>query len=142
MSKIISFLLVFFSVSFYSYSQDNTHALTVSIAGLQKNKGKVFVAVYNSEASFLNNNMMTKSATVVVSNNSAEITFKNLKKGEYAVSVFHDENDNNKLDTKIFGIPKEPYGFSNKAKGFMGPPEFSDAKFMLSESKKITITVK
>ena len=45
------------------------------------------------------------------------------------------------MDTKIFGIPKEPYGFSNDATGFMGPPKFKDAKFTIEANKTITIKV-
>ena len=39
------------------------------------------------------------------------------------------------------GIPIEDYACSNGAKGFMGPPKYSDAKFKLSESKIITIKI-
>ena len=44
----------------------------------------------------------------------------------------HDENENNKLDTNFLGIPKESFGCSNNAKGFMGPPKWEDAKFEIS----------
>jgi uncharacterized protein (DUF2141 family) len=40
-------------------------------------------------------------------------------------------NSNNKLDTYFFGLPKEKYGFSRNAKGFIGPPSFKKAKFTL-----------
>jgi uncharacterized protein (DUF2141 family) len=52
--------------------------------------------------------------------------------GTYAVACFHDENDNGKLDTGLFGIPKEGTVVSNHAKGFMGPPSFDAAKFSFS----------
>lgn len=39
------------------------------------------------------------------------------------------------------GIPKEDYGCSNEASGFMGPPKWNDAKFELKENKVITITL-
>ncbi|MEN8835700.1 MAG: DUF2141 domain-containing protein [Polaribacter sp.] len=56
--------------------------------------------------------------------------------------MFYDENNNGKMDTKLFGVPKEPYGFSNNAKGFMGPPSFEEAKFTLASNKKIKILLK
>jgi uncharacterized protein (DUF2141 family) len=47
------------------------------------------------------------------------------------------------LDTGLFGIPKEPYGFSNNARNPFGPPQFDDVKFMVSgEALTLTITVK
>jgi uncharacterized protein (DUF2141 family) len=51
-------------------------------------------------------------------------TFKNLKSGSYAVRVFHDQNNNGKLDTGIFGQPIEGWGVSNDARGFMSAPPF------------------
>lgn len=45
------------------------------------------------------------------------------------------------MDTNFFGIPKEDYGCSNNARGFMGPPKYDDAKFQLSENKTIEIKI-
>jgi uncharacterized protein (DUF2141 family) len=53
----------------------------------------------------------------------------------------HDENDNKKMDTNFIGIPKEDFGCSNNATGFMGPPKYEDAKFMLEENKTIDIKI-
>jgi len=52
--------------------------------------------------------------------------------GFYAVSVFHDENMNQKLDKNFVGVPKEGYGASNNPKKKMGPPSFEETKFQLS----------
>ena len=66
-------------------------------------------------------------------------TINNLPEGVYAISAYHDENENQKLDTGWFGIPKERYGCSNDAKGNMGPPKYEDAKFQLSNHKSLSI---
>lgn len=57
------------------------------------------------------------------------LVFSDVPAGRYAVSVYHDENDNNKLDRNFIGIPSEGYGFSRDAKGHRGPPGFDDAAF-------------
>ena len=49
--------------------------------------------------------------------------------GKYAISIFHDVNDNEELDANFIGIPKEPYGFSNNPKSSFGPPGFDAAAF-------------
>ena len=49
--------------------------------------------------------------------------------GEYAVSCYHDRNGNGKLDKNTIGIPVEPYGFSNDARGSFGPPKYKKARF-------------
>lgn len=63
--------------------------------------------------------------------------------GEYAISVYHDENENNLLDKGMFDIPKEAYGFSNNARGTFGPPEYEAVKFMVNTPQTLmNITVK
>tara|TARA_B100000287_G_C20266459_1_gene636179 strand:- start:8 stop:430 length:423 start_codon:yes stop_codon:yes gene_type:complete len=58
--------------------------------------------------------------------------------GTYAIGVYIDENDNEKLDTNFLGIPKEQYGFSNNARAF-GIPKFEAASFSLNTYKKVQI---
>ena len=69
------------------------------------------------------------------------MTFEDIPEGTYAVSIFHDENDNGKMDTNFLGIPSEDYGCSNDASGFLGPPKWEDAKFQLKENTSIKITL-
>jgi uncharacterized protein (DUF2141 family) len=59
------------------------------------------------------------------------LTISGLPRGGYAVSVIHDENGNNKLDT-LAGIPREGYGFSNDAPVRFGPPKFAAARFTVA----------
>jgi len=37
------------------------------------------------------------------------------------------------------GMPNEPYGFSNDARGSFGPPSFEDASFVVGE-ENLSIT--
>jgi uncharacterized protein (DUF2141 family) len=107
----------------------------INVSNLNNNNGKVFVALYNSESSFLNKE--TKRDYSLIKNNGCTVIFKDVPNGIYAVSMFHDENDNNKMDTNFLGIPKEDYGCSNNAKGFMGPPKWEDAKFQINNNSII-----
>ena len=75
-----------------------------------------------------------------IDDHTCRYTFKNIPKGVYAISLFHDENDNGTMDTNFVGIPKEAYGCSNNAKGFMGPPKWQDAKFEIND-QVITQTI-
>jgi uncharacterized protein (DUF2141 family) len=67
-----------------------------------------------------------------MTNGSAVCEFQGIAPGRYAVSVFHDENSNGKMDTNFIGIPKEGVGASNDAKGRFGPPKFEAAAFQYS----------
>lgn len=61
----------------------------------------------------------------------ATCSFAGVAPGGYAVALFHDENDNAKMDTNFIGIPKEGYGFSNNARGRLSAPTFEQAAFSL-----------
>jgi len=52
--------------------------------------------------------------------------------GAYAVSILHDENDDEAMATGAFGRPAEGYGFSRNARGTFGPPGFDDAAFVVA----------
>ena len=47
---------------------------------------------------------------------------EDLAPGRYALSAFHNENDNGELDTNLLGVPSEGYGFGNDASAAFGPP--------------------
>ena len=135
--KIICFFILSTSITMAQEAKGNS--VTVTVSNLESNNGKVFISLYNSEDSFLGRGF--KSTFSKIENNSCKVVFKNVPNGTYAVSLFHDENDNNKIDTGMFGIPKEDYGCSNNAKGFMGPPKWEDAKFTLT-NESITQHIK
>ena len=77
---------------------------------------------------------------VKVSKSEEVITFSDLPDGEYAIKLFHDENDNKKLDFNMLGIPKESYGFSNNV-GQFGQPDYKEAKFTVKENTMIDINL-
>ena len=117
------------------------HKIEVSIKDIESKEGKIYVALYDNENGFLSKALVSKSSAI---NDKLEcsVTFDALPDGEYAVSVYHDENNNGKLDSNFLGIPKEDYGCSNNAKGFMGPPKWKDAKFELKQDDhKLIITL-
>ena len=49
--------------------------------------------------------------------------------GQYAVVVYHDENDNHKFDRNWIGLPVEGFGVSKDPTMFFAPPKFEDAAF-------------
>lgn len=114
------------------------HEITVKIENLNSNSGNIYISLYDTETSFLGKGF--KSIISPIENKSCTITFKDVPNGIYAISFFHDENENKKMDTNFLGIPKEDYGCSNNAKGFMGPPKWEDAKFEVN-NRSITQTI-
>lgn len=51
------------------------------------------------------------------------------EKGQYAVVVYHDENDNGKFDRNWIGLPTEGFGVSNNPTLFLAPPSFEESAF-------------
>ena len=127
--------LSLFGILVSNAQQSTPNEITVIVSNLNSNKGKVFVALYNSESNFLKKQI--KGNISDIDNNSCTVTFKDIPNGIYAISLFHDVNSNNKMDTNFLGIPKEDYGCSNNAKGFMGPPKWKDAKFQINNKSII-----
>lgn len=141
MQKVILTLVLFITGLGLAQSQEkDSFSVNLTITGMKSDKGDVYVALYNSENTFLKKPF--KTTIVKVTDKKATAVFKDLQKGMYAVSIFHDKNENKKMDTNFLGIPKEPIGMSNNAKGFMGPPKYKDAKFMVDKEVTMSIRVK
>lgn len=113
-------------------SDTMTSDLSIEIHGLDSDEGVVMIAVYASEGQWLSKSQFSKSSDIV--NGVATVHFKNIPLGTYAVSTYHDQNGNKKLDKGLFGIPSEPYASSRGAKGRFGPPKWKDAKFEIKNS--------
>lgn len=63
-----------------------------------------------------------------------------LTPGTYAVAVYHDLNDNDKIDKHFFGYPKEPFGLSKNFRPLFSAPSFEDIAIELpSQGKSISI---
>jgi len=104
-------------------------SLTVTFQGLKTSSGAVMVALSSDPDGFAGKGDPVNQAKIVVTGATASATFTGLKPGTYAIRAFHDLNGNGRLDANAFGIPTEPYAFSNNARGTMGPPSWSAAAF-------------
>lgn len=103
--------------------------LAVEVRGIAQAKGDVLIALYDKSDTWLKNAL--RQVKVAAQKGSITTQFKDLPEGNYAISLFHDENVNGRMDSNLMGIPLEPYGFSKDASGNFGPASFEDAKFSL-----------
>lgn len=114
--------------------------LEVSIENVRDTLGVVHVALFSNSDNFLK--MPVAATTVAAVKGKIIVQFRGVSRGEYAISVIHDANKNGKLDTNLFGIPREGFGFSNDAMGRFGPPAFEKAKLELKKDQTIAITTR
>ncbi len=111
-----------------------TSNITVTLSGIKDVKGIVQAGLYNSEDGYKNGGSV-RGARVEVKADTVIINYSDLPDGEYAIKLFHDVNGDGKMATNLFGIPTEPFAFSNNAVGKMGPAKWVDAKFTISGAK-------
>lgn len=128
-------------------SSTNTIAngcLTVEINGLRNQKGMVCLSLFSGEQGFPNeSDRAIASRFVEAKEDSVLAIFDQLSPGEYAVAVIHDDNEDGKLNTGIFGIPKEGFGFSRNPKIGMRAPKFEETAVQVSgDDTKIQIDMK
>ena len=60
---------------------------------------------------------------------NSRVRIDGLAPGRYGLMVFHDKNNDERLNTWPIGMPSEPYGFSNNARGRFGPASWQAASF-------------
>jgi len=102
--------------------------------------GFIEFQLYDSANAFVARTNPVKALRFPV--NSDEVySIQNLSAGEYALLVYHDANDNRRIDRNFIGIPLEPIGFSNRYLP-RGPPAFSRAAFVINQDETQHIDVK
>ena len=135
MTTIIGILVATLSV----LATNGGNKLTVVIKNVGSTDGIISATLFDAEANWLKKGEVKK---VTIDNKEVVvIEFENLPNGSYAVSVIHDKNSNGDLDANFVGMPTEPYGFSNNARGMFGPASFDESKFSVSDDKTIEIKV-
>ncbi len=115
------------------------NTLSIKVNNVGSTNGSVKVAVYDSDEAFLSFDHVLKANSVAAHKGSVVLHIPNLPPGEYALAVFHDENDNGKLDTNWLGIPKEKVAFSNAKMKTFGPPKYRECTFKMSSDYEIHI---
>jgi len=101
----------------------------LKIKGAATDGGPVRVAIYESKEGFNDIEKANWKATLPVGPDGIAETTVPLegRRDRFAIAAYHDKNDNSQLDRNALRIPTERYGFSNAARGKLGPPFFEKA---------------
>jgi len=114
--------------------------ISLEIVNIQNRPGSVYVGLYKQSKNFKSFEDTYKNTTLFPHAKNITVTFDDITDGKYAIALFHDENENKKLDKNFFGIPKEGYAFSNNPTTLF-EPSFDDISFELNTTTKLQLKV-
>ena len=118
--------------------------LWIEAFGFQHTKGQAAAYLYR-KSDKLPGKVPFRKAYGAIRDGRGEMRFDGLTYGEYAVIVFHDENNNGEPDHNLFRIPLEPLGFSNQFRPSLlnGLPNFEKLRIIFSaEETRQVVTVR
>ena len=106
--------------------RDSLVTLTLAVEGASTDEGQVLVALFDTEEGFTDDPVL---AAILKAGIDEVLWTVEVAPGTYAAAAVHDKDANGELNKNFLGMPREPYGFSNDARGRTGPPSFRDASF-------------
>lgn len=115
-------LLVIFSILTFSASP---RTVSVTITTSVEREGELHLAVYDSDRGFQSREEVL-SVVRPTTGSPLSVELELPAEGAYALAAFHDLNGNGKLDTNVFGVPTEPYGFSKVPPSKWREPAFAE----------------
>ena len=139
-------LLVAAAVAAPARAQDAAKArgIKVEVTGIRNDKGQLGCSLWSGPQGFpRDSSHKLRYFFAPIHGNRGGCVFDGVPAGDYAVSVFHDENGNGKFDSNFIGYPLEGYGFSNNAKAQFAAPSFGECQFHYDGNgwKQIPVTM-
>ncbi len=131
------------TLSSVAVAQDGGASLSVTFTGIETPEGAVMGAVFDSEAAYDGKGAPVRQIMVKADKAEVATELAGLKPGRYAIKLFHDVDGDMKMSTNPYGMPVEPFAFSNNASGNMGPAKWADASFEVKAGANThSITIK
>lgn len=119
--------------SLETVAEESMRSLAIRVKGLKNQSSSLYVAVFDSAKGFPKPEHSRETTTVPITEDTADFSLSLPDSATTGIAVFQDLNGDGKLTKNSFGLPIEPYGFSNNARSVFGPPSFSQAAFLVSE---------
>jgi uncharacterized protein (DUF2141 family) len=121
---------------------DGTGTIEVTITGMRNDRGQLLINLFLSADGFPSDPDKAFRATPLeIDGDTVQVVFEDVPAGRFAVSAFHDENENFELDTNFLGMPRERWGVSRGARARFGPPSFDSAVMTLEAGETQTVPV-
>lgn len=125
---------------FFSVKAQNVE---VVITGIRSTQGQILIGIYKDEKSFKENKPYIRKKYKKTEISKREMIVKfNLVPGTYGFALLDDENNDDKMDYSLIGIPKEGFGFSNYYHAGLTRPKFEVFDFVLNKNQKVICKIK
>lgn len=140
MRDAASFLVLLATVLFAQAAAaeaEATHEITVTIANPRNQKGEMCIALFRDGRGYPQTleEAVTRQC-VAIDGLPWRIR---VPAGDYAIAVLHDEDGDRLMTSRLLGMPKEGYGFSNNPSARFGPPAWEKAAFKLDSDRGVTV---
>ncbi len=124
-------------------SPDAAASLELAFNGIESQQGMIMIAIFASEDAYNGKGAPAKVTGVPATSASVKAMVGGLPVGRYAAKIFHDIDGDGKMGVNPFGLPTEPFAFSNDAKGEMGPASWAAAAFEVKAGANVhSISIK
>lgn len=117
-------------------------SFTLVITNVKNTQSTIHIGFYGENTDFPTQKKHS-FAKQFIPDKSGEITisWNDIPEGDYALAVYQDLNNSDKMETNLFGYPKEPFGFSNNFMSKVRAPKFKECKIHISNGSKHQINL-
>jgi uncharacterized protein (DUF2141 family) len=130
------------NISAVAIAQNAAAKLVVNFTGVEENEGAILAVLFDSEAAY-NGGKPVRQMMVTADKPDVSALLEGLAPGRYAIKSFHDVDGDQKMGTNPYGMPTEPFAFSNNAVGNMGPAQWADTAFEIKAGDNVhSISIK
>ncbi|MBC7561929.1 MAG: DUF2141 domain-containing protein [Gemmatimonadaceae bacterium] len=120
-------------------TQPGAAKITVRLQSVRPNKGGLLrVSLHRESGVGFPGPSPLANAEVRPAGVESVVTFDAVP-GAYAVAVHHDANANGKMDSNLFGIPKEGYGMSNDPRPRFRAPRFAESRVLITRDTTLIV---
>jgi uncharacterized protein (DUF2141 family) len=114
---------------------ENIISVSVDVSNITQAKGSLRVGFFREGNPFTGPKAKPDVFKVVpITAATTQQAVVGLPAGRYVIAVYHDLNDNGKLDKNMVGYPKEPFGFSKNFRPILSAPSFEDCAIEIKEN--------
>jgi uncharacterized protein (DUF2141 family) len=110
--------------------------LTLTVTDIKDHKGVLMVGVFDQSG--YDTDQQVTGMMIPVTGDTATASV-DIPAGTYGLKLFHDVDGDGKMGANPFGMPTEPFAFSNNAMGRFGPAKWDDARFEVTADGAVQV---